>query len=700
MTATPEQIQAFQELRNRGYFNEKQTAIIEELERRGELDANIVPLMQKVKGSAQPAPAQPALAQPAPAQPAQEEPEQENGFLNTVMNITKGVPALEAMANFISSSYGVPVAGVTGLIGGLVAKDLETAGMGNVLGDPLDFADKVIEEVEDKLVYKPQTEGGQQLLEAAQYPFKKLSDVGQFAGDKVAEQYGPEAGATVKSLIESLPLAIAPAAKGVKTSKSFINRKKIAELTERARPFLEEKKAIYKGELTQKLKDQRMQKELAEASSASGESYRQGVAARAEELKSDLAEASGRSGETASYVIDEAGKFIKESLIDEKKRRGEKKDTLYLDSSEAASELGNVFVEKNNMVAAAPKMPDMIDIYDANTKPRHNVALQKLFYKYGLDELVPKRSLEIFEKSGKIDRTPLSIANFERFRQGLNRISRENKGSSLYEIINPVREALDFELGEMAKAKGTQNLPPEVYKPLKEARSIVESMKTDFSPNQLTGKLVAHNKDGFTPVVEASKVYDMMIAKSMPKEQIQSTLYNLSKSGADGKKAIATLQAAVVLDLVESSFGKNGVFDTAAFKRRINSIKQDKLEIIFKNNPSVVKKLKNYDKIADAISNNVRTKPGWFQNFITSFGLINIMGRVPGLSAVLGVSRLGKDWGTAATNYVRVINPKIPGQPRGLGKFAAKYPKIANAVRKGTKGAVFSGMASYQAEEE
>jgi hypothetical protein len=697
MTATPEQIQAFQELRNRGYFNEKQTAIIEELERRGELDANIVPFMQKIKGSAQPAPAQPAPAQPAPAQ---KELEQENGFQNTAMNIAKVVPVFETMANYISSYYGVPIAGVVGLIGGLVAKDLETAGMGDLIGDPLDFTDKVIKEVEDKLVYKPQTEGGQQLLEATQYPLRKLSDVGQFFGDKVAEQHGPEAGAAVKSFIEALPLIIAPGFKSAKAGKNFINRKKIAELTERAKPFLEEKKVIYKGELTQKLKDQRMQKELAEASSASGESYRQGVAARAEELKSDLAEASGRPGETASSIMDEAGGFIKESLIEKEKSMRAEKNRLYEEGIDAASDLNNVFVDKTNMVANAPKMSEMMEIYDANTIPKHTAALQKLFYKYGLNELVPERSLKTFEKSGKIDRTPLSIANFERFRQGLNRISRENRGSSLYEIINPVKDAFDFELGEMAKAKGTENLPPEVYKPLREARAIVTDMKTQFSPKQLTGKLVAYNKDGFTPLVEASKVYDKMLAKSMPKEQIQSTLYNLSKSGADGKKAIATLQSAVVLDLVESSFGKNGVFDTAAFKRRIKSIGQDKLEIIFKNNPSVIKKLKNYDKIADTISNNVRTKPGWFQNFITSFGLINIMGRVPGLSAVLGVGRLGKDWGTAATNYVRIINPKIPGQPRGLSKFAAKYPKIANAVRKGTKGAVFSDMASYQAEEE
>lgn len=118
------------------------------------------------------------------------EPPIDEGAMTTLQNIGRVYPALETAANLITSSYGVPASGIAGLLS--LPFGPEAAG-------------KTIEEVQKALVYTPQTAGGEQLTEAAAYPFEKVTEAAGAISDPIAEAGYPKAAATLKTAIESAP---------------------------------------------------------------------------------------------------------------------------------------------------------------------------------------------------------------------------------------------------------------------------------------------------------------------------------------------------------------------------------------------------------------------------------------------------------------------------------------------------------------
>ena len=112
-------------------------------------------------------------------------------MVKTLRNVGRVYPAFETAANMVSSAYGVPISGLVGLA---------------ALPFGVENANAAIEAVQKFLVYQPQTEGGQQLLGAATYPFQKLEQVATAAGEFVSEQTGsPFAGAMTHSVISGSP---------------------------------------------------------------------------------------------------------------------------------------------------------------------------------------------------------------------------------------------------------------------------------------------------------------------------------------------------------------------------------------------------------------------------------------------------------------------------------------------------------------
>ena len=115
--------------------------------------------------------------------------------LETIKNIAKVYPAIETGLNLLTSTYGIPAAGLGGLATLFATGDLSNA-------------DKAIKKIQEALVYMPKTEGGEQLTGAVSYPFEKLDQAGAYVGGEIEQVGYPNLAAGVHSAISSIPVAI------------------------------------------------------------------------------------------------------------------------------------------------------------------------------------------------------------------------------------------------------------------------------------------------------------------------------------------------------------------------------------------------------------------------------------------------------------------------------------------------------------
>ena len=141
---------------------------------------------------------------PGPAMPIEEQ-EKKAVFGKELLNeswemaqeIGSLYPLAETTATVLTTFYGLPISGIAGLM----------ALPANFLFD--DVSAKVVETVQDWLIYHPQTEKGEALTGRAFYPFIKLDQIGNQAGNKVLEETNsPLAAAGVHALIAGSPAFI------------------------------------------------------------------------------------------------------------------------------------------------------------------------------------------------------------------------------------------------------------------------------------------------------------------------------------------------------------------------------------------------------------------------------------------------------------------------------------------------------------
>ena len=153
----------------------------------------------KAKGKGNPfdqfdAPAAPPVAAPAaPPSPLERA---------AARGLTQPLGVLETGANVASGMLAAPISGLAGLA---------TAGaraFGLTDREPAD----VVRGVGDALTYQPRTVAGQEGAAIVAYPFAKLAEGADWAGQQVADLTGsPAAGAAVNTAIQAAPAAIAPA---------------------------------------------------------------------------------------------------------------------------------------------------------------------------------------------------------------------------------------------------------------------------------------------------------------------------------------------------------------------------------------------------------------------------------------------------------------------------------------------------------
>lgn len=378
-------------------------------------------------------------------------------------------------------------------------------------------------------------------------------------------------------------------------------------------------------------------------------------------------------------VPDEAGASIKSALAGRESLLRSQKNALYKQAAEMAPELNQVPIFGDAIIEA---LPDKRTLRRLSRMEGSQIrALQDMLVEFGLD--TSDEAVEAFTKSGG-EITPLTLGNLEDFRAGLNLISRADKTGAANVAVGPVLGALDGEADEIAKALADSGIDAgeEVLATLGAARSTTRQLKTEFSPNSVVGRLTGKKPDGFTPIVEASKV-TKEIARQ-PVEQVQLTMSSLFKAGDEGKKAIADMQASVVLEALESALKapsrKTAGIETVGgnqFAKYLDKFGDDRLAILFKGNEKALTALRGLKQTGLDMMPADRAVPKGSAPVILD--ALNRLGRAPGVAAVVEAASFVLRAGSDERAVAKAIAAK-PEWVRAVSEMDRIAPNVVTAL--------------------
>lgn len=427
------------------------------------------------------------------------------------------------------------------------------------------------------------------------------------------------------------------------------------------------------GQVTQDFTQQAQEARLASmATGPEGEPIRQRFLEQSQQFE-------GRVDDMVASLnlSEDAGQTIKDALKGRKTLLREEKNALYKKVAEASPEVANAPILTDTIVAAIP---------DARTQRRigrlaadEKGALDDLLVEFGLDE--SPESVEAFLKSGG-EITPLTLGNFDEFRQAINQIERADKSGAIFNLTGPIKTALDEEavlISEAVSRSGIDDVG--ILKTLEEARARVLEIKTEFSPQAISGKLIDTKSDRVTPIVQASQVTQKLLRPNAPIEDLRAVLNNLSKSGAKGRQAIQDLQAATILQAMDAALKApsrktSGVQTMSGnqFAKALDAIGDEKLSLIFKGNEETFKRLKNLRQIALDMEPTSGAVPKGSAPIILD--ALKRLGRVPGIAAVVDTVNFIVNAGADDRAVARALKAR-PELRQTASEISEAYPALA-----------------------
>lgn len=442
----------------------------------------------------------------------------------------------------------------------------------------------------------------------------------------------------------------------------------------RVAQFAQEGIPYTKGDITQALPQQAMEARLAEsASDPLAQPVRSMRVEQSEKFRGALDEMVNKLG-----VPERTGESIKDALSGRKALMSTEKRELYKSAMEQAEQVGGVPVIPDNIRSAIPDERTTRRI--ERLVPQQAGALDDLLVEFGV-----KNAPDGYK--GAIE--PLSLANFEDFRQAINAIERTDQTGTIKVLSGQVKQALDDEIGLAVDAAG-HAMPADLLETLQKARGVTREIKTEFSPQAMAGRLVDMKRDGITPVIEASTVSRRLLGPAGTVEDMKRTMQSLARSGDKGKQAIGDLQATAIMDVMEAAFGASSrkidgvpVLGPAAFQKALKKIGDPKLNILFSNNKDALKRIKNLGNIAGSIQTQggavVKGSGSVNLDILNKLGLLGISSKIPGAGLLLDVvDTAAKNAGTKQA--VKQALDAKPDQLKMAVQIDRNYPALAQAL--------------------
>ena len=373
-----------------------------------------------------------------------------------------------------------------------------------------------------------------------------------------------------------------------------------------------------------------------------------------------------------------AGETVKKALTGRKRLLTKQKNKLYKDVFETAPNVKSLPIMTDSVIDAIPEKDILDDI--AITAPEALANFKVALARFGLD--TSDEALDLLQKRG-IEPQPLTVGNFERFRKTVNALERTDQTGAVKVVTTPIKQALDGELDLIGKALDDVGFTEgNVVQTLKEARKIVRTTKTEFSPQSITGRLIDVKRDGVTPVIEASKVVRELYTK--PLEHIDRTIKSLQKSGKKGRKAIGDLRASVVMNALEDALKapsrKTSGLETLGGNQFYKSLKKfgdDKLEVLFRGDAQALKMLKKLEQTALDITPAAAATPKGSAPVIMD--LMSRMGRSPVVGEFVNLAKFMLKGGSEDRAVAKAIRAR-PDFKRTAMILEAEFPALAAAI--------------------
>jgi hypothetical protein len=621
-----------------------------------------------------------------------------------------GASVIEPALAIGSSIIAEPISGLAGIAGSL-------------LPGPEGQGARAVESTRQALTFQPRTEAGKKGLQAVGEFVEPLSSaigsVEQELGDIGFEIGGPTGGAIGKTiptaLMEAIGLGLAKKAtkstgrlidsdgnptqelidalqdSGVKfdelTPESVNalneNRFSVPEEVLRSERFKELNIPATKGDVTQDFKTQALESRLLE--SASDDSAGPVRALRLEQSRGIIGELNELVDNLG--VPGDVGNSLKEALSGRKKLLRTEKNALYSQASEAAPEIKALPLITDSIEDALPDLDTFDDL--SITAPDSVNQFKTAMARFGIDK--SEDALNRLEKLG-IEPQPLTVGNFERLRKTLNRIERADQTGAASVMTGPVKNALDSEadlIDSAIKAGGVTD--PTVLDSLKGARQRVVTLKTEFSPQSITGKLIDSKRDGVTPVIEASKVFNEIFGPNKAPELLDRTLESLNKAGSKGKRAIKDLQASAVMKLIDDSLKAQTrkikgekVLGGVPFQKSFESLNQGgRLDKLFSTDKGSLKKLKQISEVLKDLTPPSGAVPKGSASVVldalNGMGLFALTNKIPGIGPFAQAIRLVAEKGAdkAAVDAALKSRPKVK---RALRAMQKDFPELATVL--------------------
>jgi hypothetical protein len=424
------------------------------------------------------------------------------------------------------------------------------------------------------------------------------------------------------------------------------------------------------GKFAQQATEQRL---LESAADVQADPMRQFKLQQSSAIKTSLESVIG-----VEKTAEETGELMMAALTGRKKLLRTQKNDLYRIAAENASEVGGV-----------PVMVDIDDALPTDLKMRGLNRASGGAAKEAEETLMDFGLVPPTDEMIEAGFTPevLTIENFDDLRQTLKAIARKDQSGATDVYIIPIVERMDKELDSIASTLESQGFDKSITEPLKQARKTVQQLKTEFSPQAITGRLIGVKRDGVTPVIEASKAYSKLAAE--PVESVRRTIQSLTKAGEKGQHAIADLQTTTMLDLISAGFGTesrkiNGVkvFNPIAFKNRIKSLGSDKLAAIFGSNKQALNKINNIEKIASDLIPPAGAMPkgsaSVIMDLMNRLGVVAITGKLPGGQLLIEQMRRLSEGAATRAQVERAIAAS-PEVKQIAYMFDEVFPGVASA---------------------
>lgn len=435
------------------------------------------------------------------------------------------------------------------------------------------------------------------------------------------------------------------------------------------------------GDVTQKFQTQAREQRLAgSASDEAGEAYRQ-----VRLQQSDAFQASVNRLIDDLGVPAETGATLKAALAGRKKILQTEKNALYKQVAEANPEVANLPLFTDSLLEGMPDAAKRRRL--ARLAPQQTDAVDDLLVEFGIEK--SDEAVKAFVESGG-EITPLSLGNFEDFRAAVNLIERSDTTGAVKNITGPLKRALDAEatlIDDAVKNSGLDDVG--ILDTLKAARERVRTLKTEFDPQEITGKLIAMKRNGYTEVLEASKVSNELLRPGAPVEYLERTMQSLRKAGTKGEQAIGHLRATTVLNALENSLKATGrkidgnptVGGNAFAKYLQDTVGEDKLRVLFQGAEGDLAKLLNLKQTAlDMTATNAAIPKGSADVNADIVRAVTSMGFMSGALGQVGAmfkAVLKPAINARATRRAITFTPEVQ---LAANEFVKQFPAMASAL--------------------